>query len=189
MFGLFKSLVLTCLAWSVCARAEEVSFDRGYLESAGGILLPGAGQSVRRAAEVQVRGGYYLTDVLALEGGLFCAPHAATGVGGAVVAGGTLGALMHLTAMDEFDKLFGSERIDPFVTFGGGAHFASHPAYADDSRRAAIGPMAGFGTFYHLTDTLSLRFDAQAFMGCGSPCCMSYALGMGLQWSFGSDAE
>ena len=63
--------------------------------------------------------------------------------------------------------------------------FASHHVFADGSHRTAIGPTAGVGAFYHLTDSWSLRFDAMAAMAVDSPCGMSYGISLGLQWSFG----
>ena len=93
--------------------------------------------------------------------------------------------LFHMTGIEEFDKLFGCERFDPFVTFGVASLFASHHVFADGSHRTAIGPTAGVGAFYHLTDSWSLRFDATAAMAVDSPCGMSYGISLGLQWSFG----
>ena len=74
---------------------------------------------------------------------------------------------------------------NPFVTFGVASLFASHHVFADGSHRTAIGPTAGVGAFYHLTDSWSLRFDAMAAMAVDSPCGMSYGISLGLQWSFG----
>ena len=79
----------------------------------------------------------------------------------------------------------GCERFDPFVTVGVASLFASHHVFADGSHRTAIGPTAGVGAFYHLTDSWSLRFDATAAMAVDSPCGMSYGISLGLQWSFG----
>ena len=90
-----------------------------------------------------------------------------------------------MTGIEEFDLLFGCERFDPFVTFGAAAFFASRHVFADDSHRTAIGPTVGLGAFYHLTDSLSLRFDATAAMAVDMPCGMCYGLSLGLQWSFG----
>ena len=79
-------------------------------------------------------------------------------------AGGALGVLWHW---------WGYERLDPFFTFGvrgiGGV---------DE------GPKAGLGAFYNLTETLSLRFDADAMLGLEGDASVTYSLSAGLQFSF-----
>ena len=105
--------------------------------------------------------------------------------GNAAVTALAARGLFHLTGIEEFDLLFGCERFDPFVTFGAAALFASRHVFADDSHRTAIGPTAGVGAFYHLTDSWSLRFDATAAMAVDTPCGMCYGLSLGLQWCFG----
>ena len=56
---------------------------------------------------------------------------------------------------------------------------------ADDSHRTGIGPSAGFGAFYHLTDSWSLRAEARAALAVDSPCGMDYSILAGVQYSFG----
>jgi len=191
--GVRKTLLFLLSAFAsvaLCVASEEdaYAFPRWYAGAAGGLMLPGNGSTARRAAEVAVRGGYYFTETCALEGEAFAAPYAVSDRGGgATVAGGALRGLVHFTALDEFDKLFGSERFDPFATLGFAARFASHDVFAEGSHRTALGPQVGLGAFWHLTDAWSLRFDATAQLACDSPCGMIYGLGMGLQRSFGGD--
>ena len=152
---------------------------------AGGMMLPGNGNSLRRAAAVVVRGGWSVTDDLAFETELACVPHASSREGGATISAVSARALFHLTGWETFDKLFGSERLDPFVTAGLQATFASRYVFAEDSHRTGIGPCLGVGTFYHLTESWSLRFDATATMAVDSPCGMLYGVTLGIQKSFG----
>ena len=183
-----KLLVLSVLALALAGVAEEESggFPPAYLGASGGIFLPGNGSSLKRAGSVAARGGWYLSDNLALELEGGCVPNAVSSHGGnATVTAFAARGLFHLTGIEEFDLLFGCERFDPFVTFGASALFASRHVFADDSHRTAIGPAVGVGAFYHLTDSWSLRFDATAAMAVDTPCGMFYGLSLGLQWSFG----
>lgn len=181
----FAIFVLS-LALPVAAEEEPGGFPPAYLGASGGMFLPGSGNSLRRAASVAARGGWYLSDNLALELEGGCVPNAVSSHGGnATVTAFAARGLFHLTGIEEFDLLFGCERFDPFVTFGAAALFASRHVFADDSHRTAIGPTAGVGAFYHLTDSWSLRFDATAAMAVDTPCGMCYGLSLGLQWSFG----
>ena len=181
------ALVVLSLAASVAAEEEETfGAPPAYLGASGGIFLPGNGSSLKRAAMASARGGWYLSENLALELEVGCAPNAVSSHGGnATVTAFAARGLFHLTGIEEFDRLFGCERFDPFVTFGAAAFFASRHVFADDSHRTAIGPTAGVGAFYHLTDSWSLRFDATAAMSVDTPCGMSFGISLGLQWSFG----
>ena len=181
----FAIFVLS-LALPVAAEEETGGFPPAYLGASGGIFLPGNGSSLKRAAMASARGGWYVSDNLALELEGGCVPNAVSSRGGnATVTAVAARGLFHMTGIEEFDMLFGCERFDPFVTFGAAALFASRHAFADGSHRTAIGPTAGLGAFYHLTDSLSLRFDAAASMAVDTPCGMCYGLSLGLQWSFG----
>ena len=179
-------LAILALALPVAAEEETGGFPPAYLGASGGIFLPGNGSSLKRAAAASARGGWYISDNLALELEGGCAPNAVFSSGGnATVTAFAARGLFHLTGIEEFDLLFGCERFDPFVTFGAAALFASRHVFADDSHRTAIGPTAGMGAFYHLTDSWSLRFDATAAMAVDTPCGMDYGLSLGLQRSFG----
>ena len=190
MFSVMKKLYLLSAlvaAMVLPASAEEVEDDVscGYVGAAGGLLLPGNGNSLKRAALVTARGGWYVDEYLALEAEALCAPHASSGAGGTAVWGGSVQALWHLSGWEAFDKLFGCERFAPFLTCGAQTLCATRHVFADGSHRTGIGPTAGIGAFYHLTDNVSLRFDARAALAVDSPCGMTYALLAGLQYSFG----
>ena len=69
---------------------------------------------------------------------------------------------------------WGYERLDPFFTFGA-------RGWTHDGQ---VGPCGGLGAFYHMTETLSLRFDADATLGLDTDVSMVYSLACGVQWSF-----
>ena len=173
----------TCLP-ALAEELEEVA-SCGYVGAAGGLLLPGNGNSLRRAALVTARGGWYVDEYLAFEAEAVCAPNVSSGDGNTPVWGGSVQALWHLSGWEAFDKLFGCERFAPFLTCGMQALCAPRHVFADGSHRTGIGPSAGFGAFYHLTDNWSLRAEARAALAVDSPCGMTYALLAGLQYSFG----
>lgn len=177
---------LVLLAAATASWAEDVP---AYVGASGGLLLPGNGNSLSRAADVSVRAGFYATDFLAWELEGACAPNVSARGGREALSGVAARGVCHLTGIEEVDLLFGCERLDPFVTFGAATRFGARHAFADGSHRTATGPTAGVGAFYHLTDHLDLRFDAQAMFGCDSPCGMLYSVGVGLQWNFGGGVE
>ena len=169
---------------------ETLDFSSWYAGVSGGLLLPGNGNTLARAAEVSARVGYLLDDgVRSFELEAACAPNASTHAGHEALTGVAVRHLYHLSGFEFFDKLFGCERFDPFVSCGGAVRFGSHHAFADRSHRTALGPTAGFGAFYHLTDNLDLRGDVQAMLGIDSPCGMLYTVCVGLQWTFGEVGE
>ena len=173
---------------SAATEEETYAPDTWFAGASGGILLPGNGNSLRRAATISFNAGRYLTETFAVEVAAASAPHVATDRAGGVTATSiAAGGLLHLTAFTFYDRLFGSERLDPFFTFGANASFASGHVFADGSHRSAVGPYAGIGAFYHLTDSLSLRAEARADLCCDSPCGMLYGVSVGLQYSFGAD--
>lgn len=172
----------------LCALAALLAGACGaapYLGAAGGLLLPGNGNSLSRAAEARVRAGFYATDFLAWEVEGACAPNASGAGGREALAGVAVRGLCHFAGFEAFDKLFGCERFDPFATFGAGTRFGARHAFAEGARRTAAGPVAGLGAFYHLTESLDLRVDAQAMLSCDAPCGMLYSVCVGLQWNFG----
>lgn len=169
----------------VCAAGEYPA----YVGASGGMLLPGNGNSFRRAAEVDVYAGIYTDDFFAWEVVGMCVPNAASNSGHGTLNGVAAHGLFHLAGWEAFDKLFGCERFDPFVMAGGEVRFGSQHAFAEDSHRTATGPSIGFGAFYHITENLDLRTDARAMMGCDSPCGILYSVVLGVQWNFGGGEE
>jgi len=192
-----KRLLTALLAsgWLLAAGAAEevddsLSVSSWYVGASGGMLLPGNGNTLSRAGEVAVRTGFWFSDdVRALELEAACAPNISTHAGNEALSGVALRHLYRLNGFEFFDKLFGCERFDPYLSVGGAVRFGARHAFADRSHRAALGPTAGVGAFYHLTDNLALRFDAQAMLGVDSPCGMLYSVGLGLQWTFGGAGE
>ena len=171
--------VLAALLAALPVPCQAEGLGEWYAGAAGGVALPGSGNSLRRAAEISVRGGRYLCDSVALEIEGTSVPSAATDrAGSTTLTGFGMFALWHM---------FGYERLDPFLAGGFAARFATHHVFADDSHRTSIGPAAGFGVFYHLTDSWSLRADAWAAMGADSPCGFVYSVSVGLQFSLGGD--
>lgn len=185
----FVGLGLTACLADVPASATEDAVP-WYLGASGGMLLPGTGNTLSRAAEVSVRAGWMFGgDMQALELEALCAPNVSTHAGGEALSGVGIRHLYHLNGIDEFDKLFGCERFDPFVTYGAAVRFGAEHAFADRSHRTSLGPTAGIGALYHLTNNLDLRFDAQTMLGVDSPCGLLFSVVIGLQWTFGGSVE
>lgn len=179
-----RSLFCACAALlaGVCHAAN-------YVGASGGLLLPGNGNALSRAAETCVRAGFYATDFLAWEVEGLCAPNASGADGREALSGVAVRGLYHFTGFEAFDKLFGCERFDPFATFGVGTRFGARHVFAEGAHRTATGPIVGLGAFYHLTESLDVRVDAQALLACDAPCGMLYSVCIGLQWNFGGAVE
>ncbi len=142
---------------SAAAAEEEESgeFDRWYVGASATLVLPQGGHQMRRLGGATARAGYYFTESLAVEAdAAWLEDCAGLGVQG----------LWHI---------YGYERFDPFLTFGA-------RGWIDGD----VGPTAGIGAFYHLTDSWSIRADAQATLGLDGECEMVYSLGAGVQYSF-----
>lgn len=131
-------------------------FDRFYVGAAVCGVLPQGGSRMSPRAGVALRAGFYMTEMWALEGEAGVADdHTALAAK----------ALWHW---------WGYERLDPFFTFGA-------RGWTHDGQ---VGPCGGLGAFYHMTETLSLRFDADATLGLDTDVSMVYSLACGVQWSF-----
>ena len=157
-----------CLMSSVLVAAEEeVGFDRWYVGAAGQMMLPQGGSRMHRVGGAAVRGGYYLTEDWAVEGEVAWIEN---------FAGLSVAALGHFQGWSPYGDLFGYSRFDPFVTFGA-------KGWAGNGC-GQVGPKAGLGAFYHLTDAWSLRVDADATLGLETNCEMLYSLSVGVQYSF-----
>ena len=76
---------------------------------------------------------------------------------------------------EEFNLLFGYERLDPFFTLGVRGTLGGD---------AAFGPAAGLGALYYLTDEWALRFDAEAMLSLDGSEAMVYALGLGIEYAW-----
>lgn len=143
---------------SLSAAEEEEDRDesgRWYAGASASLVMPQGGHPMRRAGGAALRVGCYLADTLSVEAdATWLEDCAGLGVQG----------LWHA---------YGYERFDPFLTFGA-------RGWIDGD----VGPCAGIGTFYHLTDSWSLRADAQVTLGLDGECDMVYSLGVGVQYSF-----
>ncbi len=138
------------------AEEETYEYDRFAVGAAAQIVLPQGGQKMARRGGAAARVGYYLTEMLAVEGEAAWLENRA----GLAVRG-----LWHW---------WGYERLDPFFTFGVRG-WLNH---------GQVGPSGGFGAFYHIDDFWSLRFDADATLGVESDVGMAYGFAVGIQRTF-----
>lgn len=159
MRGLIRGIALAvALASSFVAFAvddeDEADFERWYAGASGSLVLPQGGSGMRRLGGGTARIGYYFIEGLAFEAdAAWLEDCAGIGVQG----------LWHF---------YGYERFDPFATFGA-------RGWIDGD----VGPTAGLGAFYHLTDSWSLRADFQATLGIDGDCAMVYSVSVGVQYS------
>jgi hypothetical protein len=137
---------------------EESEFHRFYLGSSGTVFLPQGGGDARRLGGASLRAGYYLTEFWAVEAEAAALEN---------FAGYAARLLWHW---------WGYERFDPFFTCG--VKGVSGRGYDD------LGPQFGTGAFYHLTDRVSLRFDAESMVGMNGGAEVDYSLSLGLQFFF-----
>ena len=150
------ALAINTASAAFAAEEDEIyELDRWYAGASATLVLPQGGHSMRRLGGAAARFGYYFTEALSVEADAAWLEDCA-GLG--------LQGLWHVC---------GYERFDPFLTFG-------VRGWIDGD----VGPTAGFGAFYHLTDRWSLRTDAQATLGVDGDCRMVYAVGAGVQYSF-----
>ena len=159
------SLATLCLCVSVF-NISAVSAE-AYVGMSGSVLLSQGGSKMHRLGGAAVRVGSYLNENWAVEGKAAWLENA---------AGLSVQALGHFQGWDLYGNLFGYSRFDPFVTLGAKG-WIGHG-------RGQVGPKAGLGAFYHLTDNWSLRADADATLGLETNCEMLYTLSVGVQWSF-----
>ena len=152
---LAAAIVAVSLPLAAEEEEERGEFDSWYVGASATLVLPQGRHSMRRLGGATARIGYYFTEALSVEAdSAWLEDCAGLGVQG----------LWHF---------YGYERFDPFLTFG-----------ARGWIEGDIGPTAGLGAFYHLTDSWSLRADAQATLGLDGDCAMVYSLGVGVQYSF-----
>ena len=146
---------LSAMASAECDYDEGYELDRLYAGASATMLLPQGGSDMRRLGGATARIGCYLFETLAVEAdAAWLEDGAGIGVQG----------LWHC---------WGYERFDPFLTLGA-------RGWIDGD----VGPVAGLGVFYHLTDSWSLRGDAQATLGIDGESDMVYSLDLGVQYTF-----
>ena len=135
---------------------DACGFDRFYVGVAGSAVLPQGGGRMDKRAGAAFRMGWYASELFAVEGEAMA-----------------LGNRTGLAARGLW-HWWGYERLDPYFMFGA-------RGWIDDGQ---AGPCGGLGTFYHLTESLSLRIDADATLGLDTRREMVYSLCAGLQMSF-----
>ena len=150
---------------ALAASAEEPAESGWYAGGAAQLVLPQGGSRMRRLGGGAARAGRYITDSLALE----C--EAAWLEDSAALAAR---AVWHLHGWEEFDMLFGYERLDPFLSAGA-------RGWMHDGQ---VGPSAGLGAFYYLTDDWAFRFDAEATLGLDTRVETVYSISAGIQYFF-----
>jgi len=146
---------------------EEVGFDRWFVGVSGSLMLPQGGSRLRHVGGGGLRAGYYLTEDWAVEGEADWLED---------FAGLSVDALGHFQGWSLYGDLFGYSRFDPFFTAGVKGWIGKGCGQ--------VGPKAGLGAFYHLTDSWALRADADATLGLETNCEMLYSLSVGVQYSF-----
>ncbi|MCQ2368431.1 MAG: rRNA maturation RNase YbeY [Kiritimatiellae bacterium] len=109
----------------------------------------------RNLVGASFRSGYYLNEFWAIEGEV-----------GILEDDAMLGA-------DVLWHWYGYERLDPFFTFG-----------ALGIIDGSYGPKMGAGAFYHLTDSFSLRADADLIVDLDDDGNRAYVFSLGAQYSF-----
>ena len=151
--------------------AEELAEDSGgagaYIGVAASLTLPQGGSAMRRLGGGAFRAGWYLGEFWAVEGEASWLENAA-GLG--------VDSLWHLQGCSLYGDLFGYSRFDPFVTVGARGWIGGSAGQ--------VGPKVGVGAFWHLTETWSLRLDADATLGLDSRAEVVYRLAAGVQYSF-----
>ncbi len=156
--------VALAAATSFAAIADE-SLGEWYAGGAAQIVLPQGGSRMRRLGGGAARAGRYLAESLALECEAAWLEN---------TCGLSARALWHLHGWRAFDMLFGYERFDPFLAAGA-------RGWIHDGQ---LGPSAGLGAFYYLTDDWALRFDADVTLGLDTDVETAYSLSAGLQRFF-----
>lgn len=154
-------LSLVCAA----AAAEDETGCEWYVQGAAQMVLPQGGARMRRLGGGAARVGCYVTDSLALECEAAWLENSAAAAARAV---------WHLRGWNEFDMLFGYERFDPFLSAGARGWFHD----------GQVGPSAGAGAYYYMTDSWALRFDADMTIGIDTDVEPIYTLSVGFQYFF-----
>lgn len=143
---------------------EEAAYSPFYAGAAAQMVIPQGGHAMHRLGGAAARVGYYVSPALAFEGeAAMLEDRCALGVR----------SLWHLNGWETFNRLFGYERFDPFLSAG-----------ARGWIEGDAGVSFGLGGFYYLTDEWALRFDADATAGLDGGLRMLYTFSVGIQYSF-----
>ena len=163
--GRVGTLLLAAVVASGALAVEEPV--GGYAGLSGALMLPQGGSKLHRVGGATLRGGAYLSDWLAVEGALAWQED---------LAGIEARGLWHWQGSELYSYYFGYSQLDPFFTFGACGWLGE--------AKGQVGPQLGFGTFYHLTDCWSLRFDADVTLGLESRRELLYRFSAGVQYEF-----
>ncbi len=165
------ALAASFVAFGASAQDVEREEDDSagvYVGVAGAMTLPqGGSDRMRRLGGAAVRAGWYLDEFWAVEGEAAWLENA---------AGFAAQGLWHWQDAEAYGRLFGYSAFDPFFTFGARG-WLGHGI-------GQIGPKAGVGAFWHLTDNWSLRAEADATLGLDTDVEVHYTLSVGVQYSF-----
>lgn len=160
------------VAWRMAALIVFAAFypNAGKAETAAGVsaqlMLPQGGADLRRRGGAVVRLAQSLDEDWALEG------EAGVLEDSALFAAR---ARWFWHGWNEFNQLFGYERLDPFFTLGVRGTLGGD---------ADFGPTAGLGALYYLSDHWAVRFDAEAGLALDGEAAMIYALGVGIEYAW-----
>ena len=164
-----RNLMCACALACACAGASAddaaQAFAHTYAGAAATVVLPQGGAGMRQLAGGTFRLGWYAHETFALEGAAAWLEDR-TGLAAK--------ALWHLQGWETWGRLFGYERFDPFLTVG-------VQGWLDHGQ---VGPAAGLGAFYYLTDNWALRADADVTLGLDSAPAAVYTLSVGVQYAF-----
>jgi hypothetical protein len=83
-------------------------------------------------------------------------------------------SLVHFSIFEEFNLLFGYERIDPYFSLGVATLFP----------RGQSGPEFGLGAYYYLSESWALRVDGSSVIGVEGDCDAVYSIAVSLQRTF-----
>ena len=144
------------------------TLGEGYVGLGGEMMFPqGGGARIgNRVAGGVIRVGAELGDYYSLEAEVGWLEREAT------IA---VQELVHFAYFEEYDKLFGYSRFDPFFTFGVRDWMG---------RESQVGPKIGLGALYYLCDNWALRSDFDAMLGVEGQVEVDWTIGISIQYMF-----
>lgn len=153
--------------WAVTASGATTleSFSANYVGASGLLMLPQGGARVSHLGGASLRYGRYLTTTWAFEGEVASLENR---------AGLAVRTIWHLQGWETFGRLFGYERLDPFLSAG-----VSGFLPAGD-----VGPSVGLGTFYYLSEVWAVRALGAYTLGLDGNPESYFQLSLGVQFSF-----
>ena len=167
IFGCMKKVSVFALLLGLAATVS--AGESGWSVGASGELtLPAGGSRLHRVGGAALRVGYEVSENVAVEGeAAWLEDFVSLSAQG----------LWHVRGASLYDYYFGYSRFDPFITFGAHGWLGRHGV-------GQVGPKAGLGAFYHLTNDWALRFDADCALGLETRREVDFTLAAGVQYSF-----